>query len=31
MTAAARALITVRATSPGKVWDRVVKTTMRLP
>jgi NAD(P)-dependent dehydrogenase (short-subunit alcohol dehydrogenase family) len=31
VTAAARALITVRATSPGKVWDRVVKTTMRLP
>jgi NAD(P)-dependent dehydrogenase (short-subunit alcohol dehydrogenase family) len=31
VTAAARALITVRAASPGKVWDRVVKTTMRLP
>jgi short-subunit dehydrogenase len=31
VTAAARALITVRATSPGKVWDRVVKTSMRLP
>jgi NAD(P)-dependent dehydrogenase (short-subunit alcohol dehydrogenase family) len=31
VTAAARAMITVRAASPGKVWDRVVKTTMRLP
>jgi len=30
ITPAARALITVRAASPGKAWDRVVKATMGL-